>query len=139
MIMHGSVIRTKFQVCKLQLKHEINMTNLRVKLRLGSKSPSSESSPTSLPSSVISIERLRIKNNCLLQCMCIISKQILLYGSDVQLYNEKAFQNNIKSLYIYPAHIYTTQYKETKLHQSSRKKFGAPDVRQFCPSLVSFP
>ena len=58
MIIHGSVIRTKFQVCKLQLKHEINMTNLRVKLRLGSKSPSSESSPTSLPSSVISIERL---------------------------------------------------------------------------------
>ena len=39
---------------------------------------------------------------------------------------------------MYPAHIYTTQYKETKLHQSSRKKFGAPDVRQFCPSLVSF-
>jgi hypothetical protein len=30
--------------------------------------------------------------------MCIISKQILLYGSDVQLYNEKAFQNNIKSI-----------------------------------------
>ena len=71
--------------------------------------------------------------------MCIISKQILLYGSDVQLYNEKAFQINIKSIYMYPAHIYTTQYKETKLHQSSRKKFGAPDVRQFCPSLVSFP
>ena len=71
--------------------------------------------------------------------MCIISKQILLYGSDVQLCNEKAFQNNIKSIYMYPAHIYTTQYKETKLHQSSRKKFGAPDVRQFCPSLVSFP
>ena len=87
------------------------MTNLRVKLRLGSKSPSSESSPTSLPSSVISIERLRIKNNCLLQCMCIISKQILLYGSDVQLYNEKAFQN-IKSIYMYPAHIYKTQYKD---------------------------
>ena len=40
---------------------------------------------------------------------------------------------------MYPAHIYTTQYKETKLHQSSWKKFGAPDVRQFCPSLVSFP
>ena len=115
------------------------MTNLRVKLRLGSKSSTSESSPTSLPSSVISIERLRIKNNCLLQCMCIISKEILLYGSDVQLYSEKAFQNNIKSIYMYPAHIYTTQYKETKLHQSSRKKFGAPDVRQFCPSLVSFP
>jgi undecaprenyl pyrophosphate phosphatase UppP len=37
-------------------------------------------------------------NNCLLQCMCIISKQILFYGSDVQLYNEKAFQNNIKSI-----------------------------------------
>ena len=54
--------------------------------------------------------------------MCIISKQILLYGSDVQLYIEKAFQNNIKSIYMYPAHIYTTQYKETKLHQSSRKK-----------------
>ena len=50
MIMHGSVIRTKL--------YEINMTNLRVKLRLGSKSPSSESSLTSLPSSVISIERL---------------------------------------------------------------------------------
>jgi hypothetical protein len=31
---------------------------------------------------------------------------------------------------MYPAHIYTTQYKETKLHQSSRKKVGAPDVRQ---------
>jgi hypothetical protein len=31
-------------------------------------------------------ETVRIKNNCLLQCMCIISKQILLYGSDVQLY-----------------------------------------------------
>ena len=46
--------------------------------------------------------------------MCIISKQILLYGSDVQLYNEKAFQNNIKSKYIYPAHIYTTQYKGNK-------------------------
>ena len=58
MIMHGSVIRTKFQVCKLQLKH-MNLTwqTLRVKLRLGSKS-SSESSPASLPSSVISIERL---------------------------------------------------------------------------------
>ena len=70
--------------------------------------------------------------------MCIISKQILLYGSDVQLYSEKAFQNNIKSIYMYPAHIYTIQYKETKLHQSFRKKFGAPDVRQFCPSLVSF-
>jgi hypothetical protein len=55
-------------------------------------------------------------------------KQILLYGSDVQLYNEKAFQNNIKSISMYPAHIYTTQYKETKLHQSSRKIFGAPDV-----------
>ena len=39
---------------------------------------------------------------------------------------------------MYPAHIYTTQYKETKLHQSSRKKFGVPDVHQFCPSLVSF-
>ena len=52
--------------------------------------------------------------------MCIISKQILLYGSDVQLHNEKAFQNNIKSIYMYPAHIYTTQYKETQLHQSSR-------------------
>jgi hypothetical protein len=50
MIMLGSVIRTKL--------YEINMTNLRVKLRLGSKSPSSESAPTSLPSSVISIERL---------------------------------------------------------------------------------
>ena len=112
------------------------MTNLRVKMRLGSKSPSSESSPTSLPSSV---EIVRIKDNCLLQCMCIISKQILLYGSDVQLYIEKAFQNNIKSIFMYPAHIYTTQYKETKLHQSSRKTFGAPDVRQFCPSLVSFP
>ena len=71
--------------------------------------------------------------------MCIISKQILLYGSDVQLYNEKAFQNNINSIYMYPAHIYTTQYKETKLHQSSRKKIDAPDMRQFCPSLVSFP
>ena len=49
--------------------------------------------------------------------MCIISKQILLYGSDVQLYNEKAFQNNIKSIYMYPAHIYviyiyTTQYRD---------------------------
>jgi hypothetical protein len=43
-------------------------------------------------------ETVRIKNNCLLQCMCIISKNILLYGSDVQLYNEKAFQNNIKSI-----------------------------------------
>ena len=49
----------------------------------------------------------------------------MFYGSDVQLYNEKAFQNNIKSIYMYPAHIYTTQYKETELHQSSRKKFGA--------------
>ena len=44
---------------------------------------------------------------------------------------KKAFQNNIKSIYMYPAHIYTTQYKETKLHQSSRKKFGAPDMHQF--------
>ena len=35
---------------------------------------------------------------------------------------KKLFQNNIKSIYMYPAHIYTTQYKETKLHQSSRKK-----------------
>ena len=43
--------------------------------------------------------------------MCIILKQILFYGSDVQLYNEKAVQNNIKSIYMYPAHIYTTQYK----------------------------
>jgi hypothetical protein len=25
----------------------------------------------------------------------------LLYGSDVQLYNEKAFQNNIKSIYMF--------------------------------------
>ena len=76
--------------------------------------------------------------------MCIISKQILLYGSDVQLYNEKAFQNNIKSIYTCIQHtstlyIYTQPNIETKLHQSSRKKFGAPDVRQFCPSLVSFP
>ena len=47
---------------------------------------------------------------------------ILLYGSDVQLYIEKAFQNNIKSIYMYPAHIYTTKYKETNLHQSSMKK-----------------
>ena len=60
--------------------------------------------------------------------MCIISEQILLYGSDVQLYSEKAFQNNIKYIYMYPAHIYTTQYKETKLHQSSMKKIDAPDV-----------
>ena len=29
--------------------------------------------------------------------------------------------------------------KRQKLHQSSRNKFGAPDVRQFCPGLVSFP
>ena len=64
--------------------------------------------------------------------MCIISKQILLYGSDVQLYNENAFQNNIKSIYMYPAHIYTTQYKETKLHQSSRKNL----VRQTCINSV---
>ena len=35
----------------------------------------------------------------------------MLHGSDVQLYNEKAVQNNIKSIYMYPAHIYTTQYK----------------------------
>jgi hypothetical protein len=82
-------------------------------------------------------ETVRIKNNCLLQCMSIISKPILLYGSDVQLYNEKACQTNIKYIYNYPAHIYTRQYKETKLHKSSRKKFGAPDARQFCPSLVS--
>jgi hypothetical protein len=40
---------------------------------------------------------------------------------------------------MYPAHIYTTQYKETKLHQSSRQKIGAPDFRQFCPSFASFP
>ena len=45
----------------------------------------------------------------------------------------------ILNLYTCIQHTYTTQYKETKLHQSSRKKFGAPDVRQFCPSLVSFP
>jgi hypothetical protein len=30
--------------------------------------------------------------------MCIISKHILWYGSDVQLYNEEAFQYNIKSI-----------------------------------------
>jgi hypothetical protein len=30
----------------------------------------------------------------------LYNKQILLYGSDVQLYNEKAFQNNIK-IYIH--------------------------------------
>ena len=65
------------------------MTNLRVKLRLGSKSSSSESS---LPSSVISIERLRIKNNCLLQCMCKISKQILLYGSVCSCITKKLFK-----------------------------------------------
>jgi hypothetical protein len=47
--------------------------------------------------------------------------------------------NQTWSKYMYPAHIYTTQYKETKLHQSSRQKFGVPDVHQFCPSLVSFP
>jgi hypothetical protein len=29
---------------------------------------------------------------------CIISKQILLYDSDVLLYNENAFQKNIKSI-----------------------------------------
>ena len=51
----------------------------------------------------------------------------------MQLYNEKVFQNNIKSIYMYPAHIYTTQYKETKLHQSSRKKFGVPDVHNSVP------
>ena len=39
---------------------------------------------------------------------------------------------------MYPAHIYTTQYKDTKLHQISRKQFGVPDVCQFCPSLASF-
>ena len=43
MIMHGSVIRTKVT----NETYEINMTNLRMKLRLGSKSSSSESSPTS--------------------------------------------------------------------------------------------
>ena len=59
--------------------------------------------------------------------------------SCIYIYSEKAFQNNIKSIYMYPAHIYTTQYKETKLHQSSRKKIGVPNVRQFCPSLDSFP
>ena len=64
--------------------------------------------------------------------MCIISKQILLYGSDVQLYNKKAFQNNIKSIYMYPAHIYTTQYKETKLHQYSMKNL----VCQTCVNSV---
>jgi YbbR domain-containing protein len=36
MIMHGSVIRTTFQVTTET--YEINMTNLRVKLMLGSKS-----------------------------------------------------------------------------------------------------
>ena len=61
--------------------------------------------------------------------MCIISKQILLYGSDVQLYNEKAFQNNIKSIYMYPAHIYTTQYKEKKVP-------GKQLVRQTCVNSV---
>ena len=67
--------------------------------------------------------------------MCIISKQILLYGSDVQLYNEKTFQNNIKSIYMCPAH----NIKRQNYIKVPEKKFGAPDVRQFCPSLVSFP
>ena len=64
--------------------------------------------------------------------MCIISKQILLYGSDVQLYNEKAFQNNIKSIYMYPAHIYTTQYKETNYIKVPGKNL----VRQTCVNSV---
>ena len=64
--------------------------------------------------------------------MCIMSKQILLYGSDVQLYNEKAFQNNIKSIYMYPAHIYTTQYKE----KNYIKVPGNNLVRQTCVNSV---
>ena len=54
--------------------------------------------------------------------MCIISKQILLYGSDVQLYNEKAFQNNIKSLYIYPAHFVGEGIKSSSNDNSLNRK-----------------
>jgi hypothetical protein len=38
---------------------------------------------------------------------------------------------------MYPAHIYTTQYKETKLHQSSRQKFGVPDELEKSSSFVN--
>ena len=94
-----SVIRTKFQVCKLQLKHmkltwqTLEWSWARFKIfivRIITKI-------TALFSNIY-WEIVRITNNCVLQCMCIISKQIVLYGSDVQLYNEKAFQNNIKSI-----------------------------------------
>ena len=64
--------------------------------------------------------------------MCIISKQILLYGSDVQLYNEKAFQNNIKSIYMYPAHIYTPNVKR----QNYIKVPGKNLVHQTCVNSV---
>jgi hypothetical protein len=46
---------------------------------------------------------------------------MLLYGSDVQLYNEKAFQNNIKSIYMYTAHgqsSLATYGNEIKLGQN---------------------
>ena len=65
--------------------------------------------------------------------MCIISKQILLYGSDVQLYNEKAFQNNIKSIYMYPAHIYT---QPNIKRQNYIKVPGKKLVRQTCVNSV---
>jgi hypothetical protein len=61
-----------------------------------------------------------------------MSKQMLLYGSDVQLYNEKAFQNNIKSIYMYPAHIYTTQSKEKDYIKVPGKNL----VRQTCVNSV---
>ena len=57
-----------------------------IKIRLNRKFESTE------------FETMRVNCNCLLQCMCILSKPILLYGSDVPLYSEKAVQNNIKSI-----------------------------------------
>ena len=67
--------------------------------------------------------------------MCIISKQILLYGSDVQLYNEKAFQNNVKSIYSITCIQHTSTQPNIK-RQNYIKVPGKNLVRQMCVNSV---
>ena len=62
--------------------------------------------------------------------MCIISKQILLYGSDVQLYNEKAFQNNIKSIYMY-------QHTSTQPNIKRQNYIKVPGKNLVCQTCVN--
>ena len=61
--------------------------------------------------------------------MCIISKKKLLYGSDVQLYNEKAFQN------LYTCIQHTSTQPNIK-RQNYIKVPGKNLVRQTCINSV---